>query len=857
MKKISTLKTWGKFYRYMGFAVVPVGKEGDRKRPFVKEWKKWSNQTQTKEEFENLPFPSEATGIGGITGANDVIGIDIDNFGNVEFINELSAALELPPNYEWCVLSGSERGGHIWVECNAHEAFKDLVEKEKNVYTITSHDKSIFDHIEVRVKQHTVLPPSLHPSDKRYKFINCQQPLSEPMKISPQKLREVLLGLGELKTRKINSQNSQIGTNGNNGNGHHSKLVDIVNDRFELVDFAKDFLPDGHIQTRESNGEIRVGKRGEGYGTILISKDGKTWNHPQSDWTGGGWPQIVAYHLTNDVAGYRKEDFGKYLNFAAKWVGLSESEIKDIKRQEAKAYYEANPHLQKRLAKQALGDTKVNGNGQIIDKGRYIFEVEDCVEDWPFCYKQEFKSKGPEVRVNEPDFNDWLHHVLGIGLYKIGDSYIYIRVDGNIVKRISRPEIKSMVDEMVKMYPPVRTLIRKTKSLLSSEGLEFLPDITEKVKPRRDDKNSCILYYQNGAIHICKEGFTFMEYDTIDWYIWENEIIDREIPVNIPKLNKKAPYYRFSYLVSNKEERRLKSLMIGNGYMMHSYKDPANAKVYFLCDELAKKDEPNGGSGKGLIAQGIRQIVPTVMENAMRMRRDQFMYQKVTTDTKVFCFDEITDSFNFRELFSDITDGITVERKGFTAETIPAKDAPKFIMLSNDRIKMDGGSFKRRLFKIELSDYFHHGYSPFDEFKHTFFSDWDKEQWIAFDVFMLNCSLEYFKNDCKLETIENKSSAEIQIEYDTDPEFVLMANELKPNKEYDKKDFHKEFIANTNKIKITSNRLSRWMKRFAEYKGYEYESKMRDDGKGRLFILKQGEEDIDKLGYNNEYGTPF
>lgn len=494
-----------------------------------------------------------------------------------------------------------------------------------------------------------------------------------------------------------------------------------------------------------------------------------------------------------------------------------------------------------------VGTHQITPNGEIIHKYRYVFDLDKCEQDFSFIYKHERIDKrtgeliDEQIKLSVPDFCDWLNSELGFALYRAGESYIYIQSVGKIVSKTNKPAIKSAVDDRVKKYPPVRTLIRNNRTLLSAEGLEFLPDMTDEVKPRRDEKDACMLYYKNGVVKTTKDGSEFLTYDKIDWYVWDNEIIDREISFPLPKLDPKFSFFRYTMLVSGEQQQRQVALMMGLAYMIHSYKNPANSKVFFITDELARPDEPNGGSGKGILAQALGHVVSMEKENTMSMVINQFMYQKIKPHTRVMCLDEVTSDFHFRRLFSDITDGITVEKKGLDSETIPSEDAPKFLLLSNDRIKMDGGSFKRRIYKVELSGHFNADHTPLDEFGEVLFADWDKDKWMQFDTFILKCLHTYFLNDRELLTVDNEQSALIQLEFDTAREFVDFADHLDIDTEYNKTDQLKKYIDQMNLKKLSGRSFTQWLRKYAEYKGCEYIERAGTRNEYKIFCFRSSE----------------
>jgi hypothetical protein len=162
---------------------------------------------------------------------------------------------------------------------------------------------------------------------------------------------------------------------------------------------------------------------------------------------------------------------------------------------------------------------------------------------------------------------------------------------------------------------------------------------------------------------------------------------------------------------------------------------------------MLSDDIPNGGSGKGLIHKAIAQLKNVVVEDGKRFDpKGQFAYQKVNKDTQIFLLDDVYKNFNFESLFSIVTEGMTVEKKGKDAFKIPFNESPKVSITTNYTVQGECASFKRRVFDVEIANYFNDKHTPEDEFGHQFFSDWDLDEWQRFDNFMIRCLQFFLKN---------------------------------------------------------------------------------------------------------------
>ena len=118
----------------------------------------------------------------------------------------------------------------------------------------------------------------------------------------------------------------------------------------------------------------------------------------------------------------------------------------------------------------------------------------------------------------------------------------------------------------------------------------------------------------------------------------------------------------------------------------------------------------------------------------------------INKDTQIFLMDDVPKHFNFESLFSIITEGMTIEKKGQDAYQIPFKESPKISITTNYTINGSGASHERRVFEVEIANYFNENRTPEMEFGHLFFAEWDETEWAKFDNFMIRCVQFFLKN---------------------------------------------------------------------------------------------------------------
>lgn len=323
-------------------------------------------------------------------------------------------------------------------------------------------------------------------------------------------------------------------------------------------------------------------------------------------------------------------------------------------------------------------------------------------------------------------------------------DFDFIIKDDNFIDWIDTTRIKDIVkiDLLNRGELEVWDLLAKNTTFFKRDLLSMLD--TVDVVTQIDTKEESFLYYKNFAVKTTKDNIELINYENLKNVVWKNQIIDRNIELS----NESGGEFKtFIWKLSCENKDRYYTLKSVIGYLLHSFQNESKPKAIIFNDEMISDDIPNGGSGKGLIHKAIGKIKNIVIEDGKKFDpRGQFAYQKVNKDTQIFLMDDVPKNFNFESLFSIVTEGMTVEKKGKDAFLIPFQESPKLSLTTNYTINGDGASFKRRVFEVEIANYFNDTFTPEDEFKHQFFSDWDKTEWAEFDNFMIRCIQFYLKN---------------------------------------------------------------------------------------------------------------
>lgn len=427
--------------------------------------------------------------------------------------------------------------------------------------------------------------------------------------------------------------------------------------------------------------------------------------------------------------------------------------------------------------------------------------------------------------------------------------FIFITKKDNFINQVNEFNIKDHVMKNLiesNKIDVFDALANKT-NLFTSPYLSMLD--TANVNIEKDGEDYAMIYYKNNAIRVYKDYFDILDYSELDGFVWENQIINRDF---IDADHHDSMFRKFIWLISGQEVEKYNTFKSIIGYLLHSYKTSANNKAIILNDETVS-EVPNGGSGKGILINAIGHMKKiSVIDGKTFDFNKSFAYQTVSSDCQVLVYDDVKRNFEFERLFSQITEGITIEYKNQGAIKLPIKDSPKIAITTNYTIKTTGGSFERRVFEVELSKYFGVHYTPEQEFGTMLFYGWDTLEWSRFDKYMINCLQYYLENglvksepkNLKLRKFINESCQEFF-------EFVEDGN-IPIDTRLVKGEVYQKFKDENEDMRFLNKRIfNKWIKAYADFKKLEYQDG--NSNGSRWFVLSSGVEIIEK----EEIKAPF
>lgn len=449
-------------------------------------------------------------------------------------------------------------------------------------------------------------------------------------------------------------------------------------------------------------------------------------------------------------------------------------------------------------------------------------EIKNEVETANFWTVAEDKNGNKKIKVDLLKFKLFLESNGFKKYYPFGATEpIFVHVRSNRVQETSPDKIKDFVLNYIleqKKETQVWSYFANYSGLFSENMLNMIETIELKIL--KDTKEMSYFAFENGILEVSKISQKNLEYVDIDYFIWENQIIKRAFT---PLENCKNDYQKFIFNISKKQPEAFETAI---GYLLNSFKNKINNKSIILNDEVIS-DNPEGGTGKGLFVQGIQKFrnVATI-DGKTFSEKKSFPYQTVSQDTHVLVFDDVAKSFNFENIFSVITEGITLERKNKDAIKLSVEESPKILITTNYAIKGSGNSNERRRHELELAQYYNGKHTPYDDFQRQIFDDWSMEDYQAFDNYMIKCVQLYLQ----LGLIEQSNAINIktrQFIADTSSEFYSYMNEdfKRYNERIDKKEAMAHFVEvypDYSAKWFTQKRFTTWLEKWARFSGKEF-----------------------------------
>lgn len=293
----------------------------------------------------------------------------------------------------------------------------------------------------------------------------------------------------------------------------------------------------------------------------------------------------------------------------------------------------------------------------------------------------------------------------------------------------------------------------------------------EKITILHDTKNVKYFFFNNCIVAVFILGVKVIPYSNMKkeieklnsyfneengQYIWESTIINRDFQLKSSTGDfEQFCRYLCGYSSINERDeaaieylKRFTALQSIFGYLLHDNYEANLKSVLFIDVNKNNTGKPAGGTGKGIIGKALGLMINRTQNDCKYVAvggkgfnpQDERRYSSGDITTQLVHIEDIAKNFDFTNFFNDVTDGAPF-RKMYQDKTT---HRIKTMLSSNIPIDLSAPSCKRRLVVFELDNYFDANRTPVDVFGRRFFeSDWNKEDWLSFDNFMIGCSKEY------------------------------------------------------------------------------------------------------------------
>ena len=379
---------------------------------------------------------------------------------------------------------------------------------------------------------------------------------------------------------------------------------------------------------------------------------------------------------------------------------------------------------------------------------------------------------------------EMLKFVAANGFYRIHtadlakDDYKFVHIEDNIVKESGINEIRNFVyhfvednckDEDVKEY-----FSSKVEYIMSNGKLSLLKMIDDNFDIFSDINQR--FYYDNACIEVTADSIEVKEQHAI---IWQDKIIKRnfrrchifesvnklpngKFEIKLTPEGERCEFLKFLINTSNfwseqdyvtEEEKALWNQHLLNkitsiGYLLNDFKFQTELKAVIAMDgQMGDIGQSNGRTGKSLIGMALNQMMEqTTIDGRNTKNDDEFLYSNVTPQTRNIFLDDVKVNFDFGRFFFAITGDLQINPKGMARYTIRQDKSPKFYITTNHAINATDRSSMERITFMSFSDFYNDAHRPIDDFGHSFFVDWDDDQWMLFDNLMCECNQLYLRS---------------------------------------------------------------------------------------------------------------
>jgi len=699
-----------KLLRDKHISAIPVNSD---KTPMVS-WKTYQERLQTVSECEKWRTMQKG-GIAVVCGkiSNNLEIIDIDNKMNnaTAIFEDICKQIKhnRPKLFDKLVIEQSKnKGYHIIYRCEKIEGNKKLAKQddsEGNVYTIietrgeggyclvypTPHYERIQKNI-LGVEQITI-------DEREYLFTLCKMYNT---------IQEKEANFSNFKTYETNENTDKIG--------------DLYNQKDDFIDVLQKH---GWTIVKEENDKIhfkRPGKLEKGNSATFLKE-----------------PRLFYVFSSN---AYPFESEQSYSPFAVYTMLECNGVFKEAVKRLANEY----PEFEQKTTNKKTTIKHTN---------------ENINEFWTYKNENEIVIN-VDLLVRFLDKNNIYYY------YKENEDTILVYEKLNVLKKIDEDFVVKFIQNYIDNLPSDykfddkdlfdKEAIRTAFNNFSDQKFRLVMNRLSRrdVEINHDEPGIFYKYFDNVVVKYEKGNnykVELLEYKDLKKKVWFDKIIDGKF-LRITDYENFMVYKFHKNVTSSLQDgdwlenyKRFLALRSALGYMLYEYKNENDVKVVVFCEEQVT--DQGGRTGKTLTCQMLEKMGSKMVKiNGRKVDfSNRFLFQNVDVDTNIIQFDDTDSKFDFSSLYSIVTNGLTVEKKGRKAIQLTHQQTPKFIITSNSVLTDESNSGKSRKFEVEFSDYYNDERTPVDEFGKRFFSGWTDAEWNLFYNYMIDCEILYIETE--------------------------------------------------------------------------------------------------------------
>lgn len=697
--------------REAGISAIPVNSD---KTPMVA-WKTYQERLQTQSECEKWGSMQKG-GLAVVCGkiSKNLEVIDIDNKLNdaADIFEDICKQIKNNRQklFDKLVLEKSKNNGfHIIYRCDKIEGNLKLARRE-------GLEKKIVTVIETRGEGgYCVVYPT--PSYERIQknILNVQEITIDE--------RDYLFNLCKMYNTIQDKETSSnfIKTN-NKTTQNVDKIGDLYNEKDDFIDVL---LKHGWTIVKKEFDKIhfkRPGKAEKGNSATFLLE-----------------PRLFYVFSTN---AFPFENEEAYSPFAVYTLLEADGDFKQAVKQLAEQYPEF--------------DKKITANKEVNKEKKYNLN-----EFWTYKNENEIVIN-VDLLVRFLDKNNIYYY------YKENQDTILVYEKFNVLKKIDEDFVVMFIQNYIDNLPSDykfddkdlfdKEAIRTAFNNFSDQKFRLVMNRLSRrdVEINHDEPGIFYKYFDNVVVKYEKGNnykVELLEYKDLKKKVWFDKIIDGKF-LRITDYENFMVYKFHKNVTSSQENgdwlenyKRFLALRSALGYMLYEYKNENDVKVVVFCEEQVT--DQGGRTGKTLTCQMLEKMGSKMVKiNGRKVDfSNRFLFQNVDVDTNIIQFDDTDSKFDFSSLYSIVTNGLTVEKKGRKAIQVTHQQTPKFIITSNSVLTDESNSGKSRKFEVEFSDYYNDERTPVDEFGKRFFSGWDEAEWNLFYNYMIDCEILYLETE--------------------------------------------------------------------------------------------------------------